>query len=80
MGTPIINQPQVAILALGAIKKRAVVVETPSGDAILVRHMMFISMSYDHRIVDGAMGSKFLAAVGKEIENWDPNRQWFQYV
>ena len=80
MGTPIINQPQVAILALGAIKKRAVVVETPSGDAILVRHMMFISMSYDHRIVDGAMGSKFLSAVGKEIESWDPNRQWFQYV
>ena len=80
MGTPIINQPQVAILALGAIKKRAVVVETPSGDAILVRHMMFISMSYDHRIVDGAMGSKFLSAVGKEIENWDANRQWFQYV
>jgi len=80
MGTPIINQPQVAILALGAIKKRAVVVETPSGDAILVRHMMFISMSYDHRIVDGAMGSKFLSAVGIEIENWDPNRQWFQYV
>ena len=80
MGTPIINQPQVAILALGAIKKRAVVVETPSGDAILVRHMMFISMSYDHRIVDGAMGSKFLSVVGKEIESWDPNRQWFQYV
>ena len=80
MGTPIINQPQVAILALGAIKKRAVVVETTSGDAILVRHMMFISMSYDHRIVDGAMGSKFLSAVGKEIESWDPNRQWFQYV
>ncbi len=80
MGTPIINQPQVAILALGAIKKRAVVVETPSGDAILVRHIMFISMSYDHRIVDGAMGSKFLSAVGKEIESWDPNRQWFQYV
>ena len=80
MGTPIINQPQVAILALGAIKKRAVVVETPSGDAILVRHMMFISMSYDHRIVDGAMGSKFLSALGKEIENWDSNRQWFQYV
>ncbi len=80
MGTPIINQPQVAILALGAIKKRAVVVETPSGDAILVRHMMFMSMSYDHRIVDGAMGAKFLSAVAKEIEAWDPNRQWFQYV
>ena len=80
MGTPIINQPQVAILALGAIKKRAVVVETPSGDAILVRHMMFLSMSYDHRIVDGAMGSKFLAAVAKAFEAWDPNRQWFQYL
>ncbi len=80
MGTPIINQPQVAILALGAIKKRPVVVETPSGDAILVRHMMFLSMSYDHRIVDGAMGSKFLAAVAKVFEAWDPNRQWFQYV
>jgi len=80
MGTPIINQPQVAILAVGAIKKRAVVVETPSGDAILVRHMMFLSMSYDHRIVDGAMGSKFLAAVAKAFEAWDPNRQWFQYL
>ena len=80
MGTPIINQPQVAILALGAIKKRAVVVETPSGDAILVRHMMFISMSYDHRIVDGALGSKFLAAVAKAFEAWDANRQWFQYL
>jgi len=80
MGTPIINQPQVAIVALGAIKKRPVVVETPSGDAILVRHMMFLSMSYDHRIVDGAMGSKFLASVAKAFEAWDPNRQWFQYV
>ena len=80
MGTPIINQPQVAILALGAIKKRPVVVETPSGDAILVRHMMFISMSYDHRIVDGAMGSKFLADVAKAFEAWDANRQWFQYL
>jgi 2-oxoglutarate dehydrogenase E2 component (dihydrolipoamide succinyltransferase) len=80
MGTPIINQPQVAILALGAIKKRPVVVETPSGDAILVRHMMFISMSYDHRIVNGAMGSKFLADVAKTFEAWDANRQWFQYL
>lgn len=80
MGTPIINQPQVAILALGAIKKRPVVVETPSGDAILVRHMMYISMSYDHRIVDGAMGSKFLADVAKAFESWDANRQWFQYL
>ena len=80
MGTPIIPQPQVAILALGAIKKRPVVIETPAGDAILVRHMMYLSMSYDHRIVDGAMGSSFLSAVAKAFENWDPNRQWFQYV
>lgn len=80
MGTPIISQPQVAILALGAIKKRPVVVETPAGDAIVIRHMMFISMSYDHRIVDGAMGSQFMAAVAKAYEAWDPNRQWFQYV
>ncbi len=80
MGTPIIPQPQVAILALGAIKKRPVVIETPSGDAILVRHMMYLSMSYDHRIVDGAMGSSFLSSVAKAFEQWDPNRQWFQYV
>jgi len=80
MGTPIINQPQVAVLALGAIKKRPVVIETPSGDAILIRHMMYLSMSYDHRIVDGAVGSQFLAAVAKAFEAWDPNRQWFQYL
>lgn len=80
MGTPIIPQPQVAILALGAIKKRPVVIETTSGDAILVRHMMYLSMSYDHRIVDGAMGSGFLSAVAKAFEQWDQNRQWFQYV
>ena len=80
MGTPLINQPQVAILALGAIKKRPVVIETPSGDAILVRHMMYLSMSYDHRIVDGAIGSQFLASVAKAFEAWDPNRQWFQYI
>jgi len=80
MGTPIIPQPQVAILALGAIKKRPVVIETPSGDAILVRHMMYLSMSYDHRIVDGAQGTRFLAAVAKNFEAWDINRQWFQYL
>lgn len=80
MGTPIINQPQVAILALGAIKKRPVVVETPAGDAIAIRHIMYLSMSYDHRIVDGAIGSQFLAAVAKGFESWDVNRQWFQYV
>ena len=80
MGTPIINQPQVAVLALGAIKKRAVVVETTLGDAIVVRHMMYLSMSYDHRIVDGSIGASFLTAVAKSFENWDPNRQWFQYL
>ena len=80
MGTPIISQPQVAVLALGAIKKRPVVVETPAGDAILVRHMMYLSMSYDHRIVDGAQGTQFLAAVAKNFETWDINRQWFQYL
>jgi 2-oxoglutarate dehydrogenase E2 component (dihydrolipoamide succinyltransferase) len=80
MGTPIISQPQVAVLALGAIKKRPVVVETPAGDAILVRHMMYLSMSYDHRIVDGAQGTRFLAAVAKNFEAWDINRQWFQYL
>ena len=74
MGTPIINQPQVAILALGAIKKRAVVIETPQGDAIAIRHMMYLSMSYDHRIVDGAVGSQFLAAIVKAFESWDHNR------
>lgn len=80
MGTPIISQPQVAVLALGAIKKRPVVVETPAGDAILVRHMMYLSMSYDHRIVDGAQGTQFLASVAKNFEAWDINRQWFQYL
>jgi 2-oxoglutarate dehydrogenase E2 component (dihydrolipoamide succinyltransferase) len=80
MGTPIINQPQVAILALGAIKKRPVVIETPAGDAIAIRHMMYLSMSYDHRIVDGAIGTQFLSAVAKACESWDEIRQWFQYV
>ena len=74
MGTPIINQPQVAIMALGAIKKRAVVIESPQGDSIAIRHMMYLSMSYDHRIVDGAIGSQFLTAVAKSFENWDINR------
>lgn len=74
MGTPIINQPQVAIMAVGAIKKRPVVIETPQGDTIGIRHMMYISMSYDHRIVDGALGSTFLNFVSKELENFDPQR------
>lgn len=59
MGTPIINQPQVAIMAVGAIKKRPVVIETPAGDSIAIRHMMYLSMSYDHRIVDGSLGATF---------------------
>jgi 2-oxoglutarate dehydrogenase E2 component (dihydrolipoamide succinyltransferase) len=74
MGTPIINQPQVAILAVGAIKKRPVVVETPAGDSIAIRHMMYLSMSYDHRIVDGSLGATFLTALAKELESFDPER------
>ena len=74
MGTPIINQPQVAIMAVGAIKKRPVVVETEQGDSIAIRHMMYISLSYDHRIIDGALGSTFLGAVAKEFENFDSKR------
>jgi 2-oxoglutarate dehydrogenase E2 component (dihydrolipoamide succinyltransferase) len=74
MGTPIINQPQVAILAVGAIKKRPVVIETEQGDSIAIRHMMYLSLSYDHRIIDGAYGSTFLNAVGKELENFDGKR------
>lgn len=74
MGTPIINQPQVAIMAVGAIKKRPVVIETAQGDSIAIRHMMYISLSYDHRIIDGALGSTFLNAVSKELENFDSNR------
>lgn len=74
MGTPIINQPQVAIMAVGAIKKRPMVIETPQGDSIAIRHMMYISLSYDHRIIDGALGATFLNAVSKELENFDVNR------
>jgi 2-oxoglutarate dehydrogenase E2 component (dihydrolipoamide succinyltransferase) len=74
MGTPIINQPQVAIMAVGAIKKRPVVIETPQGDSIAIRHMMYISLSYDHRIIDGSLGSTFLNAVSKELENFDTSR------
>jgi len=76
MGTPIINQPQVAILAVGAIKKRPVVIETPAGDSIAIRHMMYLSMSYDHRIVDGSLGATFLTAVAKELENFNGDREY----
>ncbi|MGK2864463.1 MAG: dihydrolipoamide acetyltransferase family protein [Chitinophagaceae bacterium] len=75
MGTPIINQPQVAILAVGAIKKRPVVIETAQGDSIAIRHMMYLSMSYDHRIVDGSLGATFLSAVAKELENFNADRE-----
>ncbi|RMF32167.1 MAG: 2-oxo acid dehydrogenase subunit E2, partial [Bacteroidetes bacterium] len=74
MGTPIINQPQVAILATGAIRKKPAVVETPYGDLIAVRHMMFLSLSYDHRVVDGFLGGSFLRRVGDYLEAFDPNR------
>ncbi|MCA6450029.1 MAG: 2-oxo acid dehydrogenase subunit E2 [Chitinophagaceae bacterium] len=80
MGTPIINQPQVAIMAVGAIKKRPMVIESPEGDTIGIRHMMYLSMSYDHRIVDGSIGAKFLSEVALEFEKWDLNKQWFQYL
>ncbi len=74
MGTPIINQPQVAILAVGAIKKKPAVIETPKGDAIAIRHMMFLSLSYDHRVVDGALGGQFVSRVAHYLENWDTKR------
>lgn len=74
MGTPIINQPQVAILAVGAIKKKPAVIETPQGDMIAIRHMMFLSLSYDHRVVDGALGGSFIRRVADYLEKWDSNR------
>lgn len=75
MGTPIINQPQAAILAVGAIKKRPVVIETAQGDSIAIRHMMYLSMSYDHRIIDGSLGATFLSSVAKELENFNADRE-----
>ncbi len=74
MGTPIINQPQVAILATGAIRKRPAVLETAEGDVIAIRHMMFLSLSYDHRVVDGFLGGSFLRRVADYLEAFDPNR------
>lgn len=70
-GTPIINQPQVAILAVGYIEKKPAVVETPEGDTIAIRHKMYLSLSYDHRIVDGALAGAFLRSIADELENWD---------
>ncbi len=74
MGTPIILQPQVAVLATGAIKKKPAVLELPEGDVIAIRHMMFLSHSYDHRIIDGAMGGAFVRRVADLLEQIDPNR------
>jgi len=75
MGTPIIMQPQVAILAVGVIKKKPVVIETEEGDVIGIRHMMFLSHSYDHRIVDGALGGSFVRRVADYLEKWDGSRE-----
>jgi 2-oxoglutarate dehydrogenase E2 component (dihydrolipoamide succinyltransferase) len=74
MGTPIINQPQVAIMALGAIRKVPAVVETPHGDFIGIRHKMYLSHSYDHRVVDGALGGRFVRKVADYLEEFDINR------
>ena len=74
MGTPIILQPQVAILAVGTIKKKPAVIETPQGDVIAIRHFMFLSLSYDHRVVDGSLGGSFLRKVADYMENWDTTR------
>ena len=75
MGTPIINQPQVAIMAVGAIRKKPAVIETPFGDTIGVRHMMFLSLSYDHRVVDGSLGGSFVQRVANILEEFDFNRE-----
>ena len=75
MGTPVINQPQVAIMAMGAIRKRPAVLETEQGDVIAIRHMMFLSHSYDHRVVDGALGGMFVRRVADYLEQWDVNRE-----
>ena len=75
MGTPIINQPQVGILAFGAIRKMPSVIETEEGDYIGIRKKMIISHSYDHRVVNGALGSKFIKAVKDYLENWNSNRE-----
>lgn len=74
-GTPIIPQPQVAILAVGAIRKKPAVIETPEGDFIGIRQMMFLSHSYDHRVVDGALGGMFVRRVADYLEQWDVNRE-----
>ncbi len=76
MGTPIINQPQVAILALGAIRKVPAVIETSEGDFIGIRHKMFVSHSYDHRVVNGALGGMFIKTIKEMLESWDMNQDF----
>ena len=75
MGTPIINQPEAAILATGIIKKRAEVIERPEGDSIEIRQMMYLSLSFDHRIVDGFLAGSFLRRIADNLENFDSNRK-----
>jgi 2-oxoglutarate dehydrogenase E2 component (dihydrolipoamide succinyltransferase) len=74
MGTPIIVQPQVAIMAIGAIQKKPAVIETPEGDFIGIRHKIFLSHSYDHRVIDGSLGGGFVRRVADYLENFDINR------
>ena len=74
-GTPIINQPQVAILGVGGIRKQPVVMETPQGDVIAIRHIMILSLAYDHRIVDGALGGMYIKKVKEILEGWDPEME-----
>ena len=76
MGTPIINQPEAAILATGIIKKRAEVIEKPQGDTIEIRSMMYLSLSFDHRIVDGHLAGSFLKRIAENMENFDTNRSF----
>ncbi len=76
-GTPIINQPQVAILGVGAIRKKPVVLETNAGDVIAIRHIMLLSLAYDHRIVDGALGGLYIKKVKEILENWELNKNIF---
>ena len=75
MGTPIINQPQVAILALGKIQKKPPVIETDFGDSIGIRSKMILSLSYDHRVVDGALGGQFLKRISDYLESFDLNKE-----
>ncbi|MBL8002017.1 MAG: 2-oxo acid dehydrogenase subunit E2 [Flavobacteriales bacterium] len=76
LGTPVINQPQVAIMATGAIRKKPAVIETPSGDMIGIRHLMFLSHSYDHRVVDGALGGRFVRRVADLLEGWSIDQEF----